>query len=143
MNDLKVGQVLWLRVRYQIDKISPYEHPMLIYKIEEDSIRLIAIDKVSGRTYQLFHPYNHFISHTDPIETVIYEDSYAQLNTIIDIELFDELSKARRTTDLLSMVKRCDVFKRYEDYPNKYTIPEERIVYMTKEEVISLNDFLE
>lgn len=28
--NLKVGQILWLKVRYQIDVISTVKHPMLI-----------------------------------------------------------------------------------------------------------------
>ena len=91
MNDLKEGQVLWLRVRYQIDKVAIYPHPMIIYSIANNVIRLIAVDKVSGALHQLYHPYNCFISHTEPKEKVIFEDSYAQLNTIIEIEEFDDL----------------------------------------------------
>ena len=33
-NELEVGQVLWLKVRYQIDIVSNIKHPMLIAKID-------------------------------------------------------------------------------------------------------------
>lgn len=48
-SDLKVGQVLWLKVRYQTDKISDVKHPMLIADIERDYIEVIAIDKTAGK----------------------------------------------------------------------------------------------
>lgn len=125
MNDLKVGQVLWLKVRYQIDKVADYPHPMIIFSIADGIIQLIAVDKVSGALHQLYHPYNVFISHTDPKEKVIYEDSYAQLNTIIEIEEFDELVIARKTHDTLSKAKFEDLEKRYENYHKKNSVPEE------------------
>ena len=56
-DELQVGQVLWLKVRYQIDVISDVKHPMLIAKIENDYIEVIALDKTSGKMHQLFHNY--------------------------------------------------------------------------------------
>ena len=44
---LEVGQVLWLKVRYQIDVVSNIKHPMLICKIEDNYIEVIAIDKTA------------------------------------------------------------------------------------------------
>ena len=38
MNDLKVGQILWLKVRYQIDQVASIEHPMLIADIKDNYI---------------------------------------------------------------------------------------------------------
>lgn len=115
---------------------------MIIYSIANNVIRLIAVDKVSGALHQLYHPYNCFISHTEPKEKVIFEDSYAQLNTIIEIEEFDDLVFSRKTLATLSKVKFDELKERYEVYQLKYSIPEERIVFMTKEEVIELNNDL-
>ena len=84
--DLKVGQVLWLKVRYQIDKISDVKHPMLIADIKDDYIEVIALDKTAGKIQNLYYPYNRYINSNNPIEKVIYEDSYAQLNTKLTIE---------------------------------------------------------
>ena len=82
-SNLQVGQVLWLKVRYQIDVVSDVIHPMLIAKIEKDYIEVIAIDKTFGKMQCLYHEYNFFINSKNPTEDVIYEDSYAQLNTKI------------------------------------------------------------
>lgn len=75
--DLKVGQVLWLKVRYQIDKVSDIKHPMLIADIKENYIEVIAIDKTKGKLQNLYYPYNKYINCNNPKETVLFEDSYA------------------------------------------------------------------
>ena len=67
-NDLKVGQVLWLKVRYQIDKISDVKHPMLIAEINDDYIEVIAIDKTAGKLQNLYYPYNWYINSEDTKE---------------------------------------------------------------------------
>ena len=38
MGDLEIGQVLWLKVRYQIDVVSTVNHPMVIADIKNDYI---------------------------------------------------------------------------------------------------------
>lgn len=138
-DELEIGQVLWLNVRYQIDVVSVVKHPMLIAKIEKDYIEVIAIDKTAGKMHQLFHKYNLYINSEDPKEKVIYEDSYAQLNTKLTIEKIDELKKARRTTSKLSPIKLKEVLTEYSDYQYKYGIDEQRIVHMTKKEILGLN----
>ena len=100
--DLKIGQILWLKVRYQIDKVSDVKHPMLIVEINDEYIEVIAIDKIAGKLQNLYYPYNRYINSDDPKEIVLYEDSYAQLNTKLTIENFDDLKKYRKTKDLLS-----------------------------------------
>lgn len=76
-DNLEVGQVLWLKVRYQIDVVSDVKHPMLIAKIEDEYIEVIALDKTAGKMHQLFHNYNLYIDSLNPKEKVIFEDSYA------------------------------------------------------------------
>lgn len=85
--DIEVGQVLWLKVRYQTDIISEVSHPMLVAVInkEEKIIEVIAIDKARDKVYQLFNEANFFIDSESPREKVIYVDSYAQLNNILTI----------------------------------------------------------
>ena len=91
-----------MKVRYQIEKVSDKEHPMLIADIKKDYIEVIAIDKTVGKLQNLYYPFNKYINSDNPKETVIREDSYAQLNTKLTIELFDELSNYRKTIDTLS-----------------------------------------
>ena len=43
--DLRVGQVLWIKVRYQIDKVADTKHPMLIIKINDDYIEIKRLFK--------------------------------------------------------------------------------------------------
>ena len=91
MNEnLEVGQILWLKVKYQVDIISNQKHPMLIEKIKDDYIEVIALDKTKDKLYQLFHNYNYYINCESPKEKVILEDSYAQLNTKLTIENADK-----------------------------------------------------
>ena len=137
--ELEVGQILWLRVRYQIDIISEVIHPMLIAKIENDYIEVIAIDKTAGKIHQLYHNYNYYINSENPNETVIFEDSYAQLNTKLTIEKIDNLKYARKTCDKLSSKKLKDLLQEYNKYQIKYGLSEQRIVHMEKDEILKIN----
>lgn len=139
-SELKKGQILWLKVRYQIDKVSDVKHPMLIANVNDEYIEVIAMDKTAGKLQNLYYPYNHYINSDNPKETVIYEDSYAQLNTKLTIENFGELSKYRKTTDLLSEDKLVELLSDYEEYQTNNKIKEERIVHMTKYELLKLNE---
>ena len=137
--EIEVGQVLWLCVKYQIDKISDVPHPMLVYKINKDNIEVIAMDKTKGKMHALYSEYNIYINCCEPKEQVIYEDSYAQLNTILTIELFPELKKSRKTIGKLSSKKFNDIAINYENWQKHNIVPEQRIVYMTKEDILSMN----
>jgi len=139
MKCLEIGQVLWLKVKYQIDKESDVSHPMLVYEISDKFIEIIAMDKTKDRTYQLFMPYNIYINSKDPNEKVIYEDSYAQSNNILTIENFPEIVNSRKTEDKLSNEKLKNVFDTYKDWQSCNIVPENRIVHMTKEDIIRLN----
>ena len=138
-SNLQVGQVLWLKVRYQIDVVSDVEHPMLIAKIEDDFIEVVAIDKTFGKMQCLYHDYNFYINSKNPKESVIYEDSYAQFNTKITIELTDELKNSRKTEAKLSPNKLNELLNEYEIYQKTHNLDEARIVYMTKDELLKLN----
>lgn len=138
--ELEVGQVLWLKVKYQIDIISKIKHPMLIAEIKKDYIEVIALDKTAGKMHQLFHNYNYFINSDNPKETVIFEDSYAQLNTKLTIDKIDEL---RITLEKLSEIKLNDLLNEYKRYQDKYGIDEQRIVHMTSIDILFLNPDLQ
>lgn len=140
MNNLQVGQVLWLKVRYQIDKVSDVKHPMLIAAINNEYIEIIAMDKTAGKMQNLYYSYNRYINSMDPKEQVIYEDSYAQLNTKLTIENFDKLVKYRKTTALLSENKLKELLDDYYEYQKNNKILEERIVHMTKYDLLELNE---
>lgn len=143
INDkIKVGQILWLKVRYQIDKIADVIHPMLVAKIYDNYIEVIAIDKTKDKLHQLYKKCNYYINSSMPKESVIYEDSYAQLNTKLTIEWSDSLLLSRKTNNTLSSAKLNDLLFSYDEYQENNPLDEERIVYMTKEEIMLLNPFL-
>ena len=137
---LIVGQVLWLKIRYQKEKISNIKHPLLIAKINKKTIELIAIDKIKGQLYNLYYPFNKYISCTNPIEKVISKDSYAQLNNKILVEYIEDLKKYRKTLKTLSKNKLKELLKDYFEYQKNTIIKEERKVYIKKEELKELND---
>lgn len=138
-NKLIVGQVLWLKIRYQKEKISNIKHPLLIAKINKKTIELIAIDKIKGQLYNLYYPFNKYISCTNPIEKVISKDSYAQLNNKILVEYFEDLKKYRKTLKTLSKNKLKELLKDYFEYQKNTIIKEERKVYINKYELKKLN----
>lgn len=142
-SDLEIGQVLWLKVRYQIDIVSETKHPMLIAKIENDYIEVIVLDKTAGKMHQLFHNYNLYIDSENPKEKVIYEDSYAQLNTKLTIDKIQELKNSRKTKEKLSKDKLKEVLDKYKNYQDKYGVDEQRIVHMTNNEILYLNPNLQ
>ena len=92
---------------------------MLIANISDEYIEVIAIDKTAGKLHNLYYPYNKYINFDNSKETVILEDSYAQLNTKLTIENFDGLKKYRKTTDLLSKSKLKELLKEYNEYQNE------------------------
>lgn len=139
---LEVGQVLWLNVKYQKNVESKVEHPMLICRVEKKFIEVIALDKTAGKLHQLFHKYNYYINSSNPKESVIFEDSYAQLNTKLTIELTEELIKARKTVNKLSQDKLQDLIETYNDYQKYNKIDDDRIVYMSSVEILKLNPIL-
>lgn len=139
---LEVGQVLWLNVKYQKNVESKVEHPMLICRVEKDLIEVIAMDKTAGKLHQLFHKYNYYINSSNPKESVITEDSYAQLNTKLTIELTEELIGARKTVNKLSYDKLQDLIKAYYEYQENNKIDADRVVHMSSTEILKLNPIL-
>ena len=112
---------------------------MLIARIENDYIEIIVIDKTAGKIHQLYRPCNHYINSQNPYEKVIYEDSYARLNTKLTIERSPELVKYRKTTECLSNKKLLDLLDNYIEYQENNILDESRIVHMTKNELLSIN----
>lgn len=140
--DLEVGQVLWLKVRYKTNVVADKVHPMLVavIDIDEDKIEVIAIDKARDKISQLYNEANYFLDSENPKETVIYVDSYAQLNNTLTIEYFPEIIKYRKTTATLSYDKLTDLINDYRIYHKNNFIPDERKVHMTKEEILKFNE---
>ena len=99
---------------------------MLIADVNHEYIEIIAMDKTAGKLHQLYRPYNYYINCESPKETVINEDSYAQLNTKLTIEWHDCLLKSRKTNSCLSEKKLKDLLSIYREYQNSNKLLEER-----------------
>lgn len=142
--ELEVGQVLWMKVRYKTDVIAKQAHPMLVavISIDDNKIEVIAIDKARDKKAQLYNEANHFLDSDNPKEKVIYVDSYAQLNNTLTIEYFPEIIKFRKTEEKLSKEKLEDLINDYKAYHANNFIPDDRNVYMTKEELLEINSSL-
>lgn len=93
--------------------------------------------------HQLFHNYNYYIDSENPKETVIFEDSYDQLNTKLTIDKIDELKFARKTVNKLSKEKLNNILNEYKNYQTRYDVDEQRIVHMTCDEILKLNPDLQ
>jgi len=111
-----------------------------VCNIDENIIEVIAIDKARDRAYQLLSQNNKFVSCNSPLETVISENSYAQLNNKFTIEYFKGLENYRRTKDKLSNRKLNEILKAYRDFHKNNIIKEERTVHMTKKDILDMND---
>ena len=112
---------------------------MVIADIKDDYIEVIALDKTRGKLHQLFHYYNFYISCDNPKESVISEDSYAQLNTKLTIDNILELKNSRKTLKKLSVKKLNELLKEYKDYQNNHNLDDQRIVHMSRDEILKLN----
>ena len=63
-----------------------------------------------------------------------------RFNTKLTIELFSGLSAFRRTEDTLSKKKLDELLFEYKTYQKENKVKEERIVHMTKYELLELNN---
>lgn len=111
-----------------------------VANIEDNNIEVIAIDKAKDKLHQLFSEANFFLDSESPKEKVIYVDSYAQLNNILTIEYFPELVNYRKTDEKLSDKKLNDLLNEYSKYHENNIIPDKRIVHMTKEDILNINN---
>lgn len=141
MKDLLVGQVLSLRIRIDYFGVFPDKHPYLILDIREDDnvVEVGQLHSLEGKPFEAIDNKNKVIFNSNPIETVIDKDSFIQKNNTILLEYYDGLQKYRRQEDTLSQNKLEAVVNAYKDYHNKNEIPENRIVYLDKNEIEELN----
>lgn len=139
---LVVGQVLALRIRFNnTGTISATKHPYLIISIDNENeyVEIAQIDSLVGKEYKAAFRGNKAIFNSNPQETVIDKDSFIQLDNTIRIELCPELENYRRQTDTLSAAKLSEVLDAYTKYHDRYSIDENKVVYMDKNEILALN----
>lgn len=142
LSKLEVGQVLWLKLQFKRGgEFSDKVHPYMVEKIDERQRRvdLIQFDSLEGKLHFALNDECHVIENREPIETVITKDSYAQLDKIIRIELFEELTCFRKTADKLSKYKADKLILKHRNYITDNDIEFENILNYTKEEIINNN----
>lgn len=142
MDELKVGQVIWIKYRFNNQGgVSSVNHPYLVYDIDRtlNTVELIQLDSLYGKLHKAMMKSNQVIFSDRPIETVITKDSFAQLDNLFKLEYRDELKNYRTTTDTLSPGKLQMVFNKYRQYHNDNHIDENKIVYMEWDEFKSFN----
>lgn len=142
MNDIEVGQVLSLKIRYNNDGlISATKHPYLVIGIDKELnvVEIAQLDSLQGKEFKAARKSNKVIYSDNPTETVIDKDSYIQMDNRFRIENCWELLNFRRQTDKLSSDKLCDVLNSYQQYQKNHDIDENKNVYITKNELLNLN----
>ena len=139
---LEIGQVIWLRIRFNnAGSISQSRHPYLIIARDEEynTLELGQIDSLEGKEYKAAFRCNKTILSSNPDETVIYKDSFIQMDNKFLVEDYPELERFRKTLDKLSSPKFEETVAAYTDYQNSHHISENKTVYMTKTEIEELN----
>ena len=138
---LEIGQVLWLKIRFNNDgEIAKSKHPYLIISVNDDYIEAVQRDTIKGKERKAILRSNKVVDIENPQETVFDESGFVQLDNKFTFENYDELSNYLQTTDKLSQEKLKDVISEYIEYQEKYGVEENKIVHMTKDEIEKLNN---
>ena len=141
MNDLIIGQVLWLVFRFNnTGDVSETKHPYLVAYIGEDVVEVIQLTSLKeGNMSLALSKRNKVIECEFPVESVINKDSVAQLDNKFTIDNYCGLSQFRQTVVTLTEDRLRDVLSDYAKYHRNNVIDENRIVHLTKDEIELLN----
>ncbi len=142
MGNLTPGQVIWIKARFNnTGTISATEHPYIIISHNKEMryYEVAQFDSLAGKEYKALMSSNKIIYCDNPNETVILKDSFVQMDNKFMIEDYPELANYKRTEDTLSQSKFDDLIAAYNKYQESYQIDDDKIVYMNKNEVETLN----
>ena len=143
---IEIGQVLSLKVRFNNSgTVANVSHPVLVLGIdsEKNILEVAHIDSITEeKKWKALLKTNVIIKKSNPTETVIDKDSFVEIDNIIQLENFPKLETKRRQNDKLSSEKFNKVLKQYNEYKYNEWIDDNKKVFMTKEEIISLNEDL-
>ncbi len=143
---IEIGQVLSLKIRFNNSgSVASVAHPILVLNIDKDTniLEVAHIDSITEeKKWKALLKSNVTIRKNNPEETVIDKDSFVQIDNIIQLENFAKLETKRRQTDKLSEIKFKKVLNRYLEYKENEWIDDNKKVFMSKEEIISLNEDL-
>lgn len=141
---IEVGQVLSLKIRFNNSgAVANQAHPVLVVKVNYDKnvLEIAHIDSITKeKKWKALLKSNVIVRKYNPFEKVIDRDSFVQIDNIIQLEYFPELVQKRRQPDKLSDVKLNKVLDRYFSYQKNEWIDDDKKVFMTKKEIILLND---
>lgn len=141
---IEIGQVLSLKIRFNNSgSVASVAHPVLVVDVDNDRniIEVAHIDSITEeKKWKALLKSNVTIKKNNPMENVIDKDSFVQVDNIIQLENFPELVKKRRQVDKLSEEKLHKVLTRYNEYKNNEWIDDNKKVFMTKEEILNLNN---
>lgn len=144
MGELKPGQVIWIRARFNNNgATSTARHPYIIIQPNEEMeyYEVAQFDSLAGKEYKAIRLSNKVIYCDDPEETVISKDRFIQMDNKFMIEDYPELVNYRTTEDTLSKSKFDDLVASYNKYQGSHQIDDDKIVYMDKDEVEALNTY--
>lgn len=143
---IEIGQVLSLRIRFNNSgTVASVPHPVLILGIDKEKniLEVAHIDSITEeKKWKALLKTNVTIKKTNPDEFVIDKDSFVQIDNIIQLEYFSKLESKRRQKEKLSSEKFNKVLQRYNEYKDNEWIDDNKKVFMTKEEIIQLNEDL-
>lgn len=143
---IEIGQVISLKIRFNNSgAVASVAHPILVLNIDKEKnvLEVAHIDSITEeKKWKALLKSNVTIKKKNPDETVIDKDSFVQIDNIIQLENFPKLENKRRQIDKLSYEKFNKVLKRYNEYKNNEWIDDNKKVFMSKEEIIALNEDL-
>lgn len=143
---IEIGQVLSLKIRFNNSgAVASVAHPILVLKVDKEKniLEVAHIDSITKeKKWKALLKSNVTIKKSNPEETVIDKDSFVQIDNIIQLENFSKLETKRRQVDKLSNEKFNKVLNRYNEYKENEWIDDNKKVFMSKDEIISLNEEL-
>ena len=143
---IEIGQVISLKIRFNNSgTVASVAHPVLVLDVDKEKniLEVAHIDSITEeKKWKALLKTNVTIRKSNPTETVIDKDSFVQIDNIIQLENFPKLETKRRQIDKLSNEKFNKVLKRYSEYKDNEWIDNRKKVFMTKEEIILLNEDL-
>ena len=143
---IEIGQVLSLKIRFNNSGVvASVAHPILVLKVDKEKniLEVAHIDSITKeKKWKALLKSNVTIKKSNPEETVIDKDSFVQIDNIIQLENFSKLETKRRQVDKLSNEKFNKVLNRYNEYKENEWIDDNKKVFMSKDEIISLNEEL-
>ena len=143
---IEIGQVLSLKIRFNNSgAVASVAHQILVLKVDKEKniLEVAHIDSITKeKKWKALLKSNVTIKKSNPEETVIDKDSFVQIDNIIQLENFLKLETKRRQVDKLSNEKFNKVLNRYNEYKENEWIDDNKKVFMSKDEIISLNEEL-